>query len=112
MKNQFQEINPTNSTNDIYMFLFLFLSVSDAMTGHYNEERKSMLYHIIDSSCLPNIFASYAFTKCVKKKLSEKVGCKLPWDNQTAGDARHAAHLDHDDPIKRRFERHYGIEHD
>ena len=77
------------------MFLFLFLSVSDAMTGHYNEERKSMLYHIIDSSCLPNIFASYAFTKCVKKKLSEKVGCKLPWDNQSAGDAGHAAHLDH-----------------
>ena len=25
MNNQFQEINPTNSTNDIYMFLFLFL---------------------------------------------------------------------------------------
>ena len=33
--------------------------------------------------------SSYAFTPCVKQKLSTKVGCKLPWDNVTSGDAKH-----------------------
>ena len=69
---------------DLYYFLSLMI---DCRTVENFVEREKSHKIIVFENCRVNTLHSYAFTQCVKKSLSSKVGCKLPWDEETKGKA-------------------------
>ena len=69
---------------ELYYFLSLMI---DCLTVEYFIERENHTKLLSSKIVVSILFSSYAFTQCVKKSLSSKVGCKLPWDEQTKGKA-------------------------
>ena len=79
--------NARNYLKDLSCNSFWSLLIISLTAENFVETKISHMISLSPRIVVSIFFSSYAFTQCVKKSLSSKVGCKLPWDEQTKGKA-------------------------